>query len=257
MPPNILLVRNITNKIFSNGPDNDFVINAFIRLIETSSHLHFATPYFTRSDILLKAAGKGKTVELLIGLNEATSPRALRKLHGIPNITIRYFTSRFHAKIYIFDESVLLGSSNLTDGGLMSNREAVIQLDRNDDAEAVDDLRALFVELWEAGLTLTPEKLDDFEKTSDELRRFMPNSEQTIEAVLGQAQPHNINVASHTRSREWNFLKSLRRELYEEYYPAFREVQVILDTQGLRRFDPPNVGIANETNRSFKQTNPT
>ncbi|MCY4304508.1 MAG: phospholipase D family protein [Aestuariivita sp.] len=237
------------NKIFSNGPDNDFVINPFTRLIETSSHLRFATPYFTRSDLLLEAAGKGKTVELLIGLNEATSPRALRKLHGIPNITIRYFTSRFHAKIYMFDESVLLGSSNLTDGGLMSNREAVIQLDWNDDAEAVDDLRALFVELWESGFVLTREKLDDFERTFNELQRSVSDSVQTIEAVLGRAQPHNINVASHARSRERIFLETLRHKVYEEYYPAFREVQEILDTQELRRSDFSDVGIANETNR--------
>lgn len=36
--------------------------------------LHLAAPYFTQSEPLLDAAKKGKNVQLLIGLNEATSP---------------------------------------------------------------------------------------------------------------------------------------------------------------------------------------
>ncbi len=238
------------SRIFSNGPDNDFVINPFTRFIADSSHLHLAAPYFTQADLLFEAAGKGKIVELLIGLNDVTSPQALRKLHGRPGITIRYFTSRFHAKIYIFDQAVLLGSSNLTDGGLMANREATIRLDWNTDAEAVEDIRALFAELWAAGSVLTRDKLDDFERTSQDLGRSRPASTKTLEAVLGQAQPYNINAASHTRSRERIFLDTLQREIYEEYDPAFREVQTILATQGLRRTDLSDVvGIVNDTNR--------
>jgi len=230
-------------------PDNDLVIKPFIQLIADSSHLHLAAPYFTQPDHLLDAAVKGKKIQLLIGLNGATSPQALRKLHNMPGITIRYLTSRFHAKIYIFDQAVLLGSSNLTDGGLVSNREAVIRLDRDDDAETVNDVRALFFELWEAGHVLTSDKLDMFEDAYKEIQRRTHDVDKTIETALGRAQPHNVDVASHTRSREHIFLETLRREIYEEYDPAFREVQTILDTQGLRRSDLSNVGIANETNR--------
>ena len=103
-------------------------------------------------------------MELIVGLNPATRPSALRRLRGVTGVAIRYFTSRFHAKIYVFDRGALLGSSNLTDGGLRSNREAVILLDQDDDADDVDEIRALFVELWNAALVLTPEKLDGFER---------------------------------------------------------------------------------------------
>lgn len=237
------------SRIYSNGPNKDFVINPFTHLIAGTSRLHLAAPYFTQPDQLLEAAREGKKVQLLIGLNEATNPQALRKLHEVPDIAIRYLTSRFHAKIYIFDQAALLGSSNLTDGGLRANREAVIRLDRDDDADAVDDIRALFVELWDAGQVLTREKLDTFEKTYNELKRRSPDPEKEIEAALGQAQPHNINVKSHEKSSERVFLETLRQEVYEQYRPAFSEVTATLDEHGFRRPDLANVGIENETNR--------
>lgn len=245
------------SRIFSNGPNKDFVINPFTHLIAGSSRLHLAAPYFTQPDQLLEAAREGKTVQLLIGLNEATSPQALRKLHEVPGIAIRYLTSRFHAKIYIFDQAALLGSSNLTDGGLRANREAVIRLERDDDADAVDDIRALFVEIWDAGQVLTREKLDAFEKTYNELKRRTPDSEKEIEAALGQAQPRNINVKSHEKSSERVFLETLRQEVYEQYRPAFSEVTTILDGHGFRRPELANVGIENETNRFLNYVRPT
>jgi len=235
-------------RIFSNVPNGGFV-NPFMHLIAQSSGLHLAAPYFTEPDQLLEAAGNGKTVRLLVGLNPATSPQALRRLRGVTNIDIRYFTSRFHAKIYVFDRAALLGSSNLTDGGLRSNREAVILLDRDDDADTVDDIRGLFVELWEAGRVLTPGKLDDFERIHRELNRQTPDSEKGIEAALGQVQPHNINVASQESSKERVFLEYLRWEVHERYRPAFGEVGAILEEHGFRRSELANVGIGNETNR--------
>jgi hypothetical protein len=118
-----------------------------------------AAPYFTIAEPIVNAARAGKSVQLLIGLNSATSPEAVSATHGIPNLAVRYLTHRFHAKIYVFDDAALLGSSNLTDGGLMSNREAVICLDQREDIEAVEEVRGLFLELWESAQVLTIEKM--------------------------------------------------------------------------------------------------
>ncbi|MHA6345373.1 phospholipase D-like domain-containing protein [Roseivivax sp. CAU 1761] len=237
------------SRLYSNGPQKVFVINPFTHLIDGSQHMHLAAPYFTQADPLLEATRKGKTVQLLIGLNEATSPQALRKIHEVPGIAIRYLTSRFHAKIFIFENAALLGSANLTDGGMQANREAVIRLDRDEDPDDLEDVRALFVELWDAGQVLTREKLDEFEKTWKELRRRQPNAEKEIEAALGKAQPHNIDVASRKKSGERVFLETLRQEVYEQYRPAFSEVTTILRDGDFRRIDLQDVGIENETNR--------
>lgn len=237
------------SRIFSNGPQGDYIINPFSQMIAGSSRLHLAAPYFTQAAPLLDAASKGKNIQLLIGLNNATSPQALRKIHEVSGIAIRYLTSRFHAKIFIFDKAALLGSANLTDGGLRSNREAVITLDCEEDAEALEEIRALFVELWDAGQVLTQEKLDTFEKIHTELRRKTPNADKAIEDAVGQAQPHNINVVSWEKSSERVFLETLRQEVYEQYRPAFSEATAILEKHGFRRADLADIGVENETNR--------
>jgi len=98
------------NRIYSNGPAKDFVINPFTQLIATSRRLHLAAPYFTEGATVREAAIGGRQIQLIVGLNEATSPQALTLVHGVPNIAVRFLTRRFHAKIYIFDDAALLGS---------------------------------------------------------------------------------------------------------------------------------------------------
>jgi phosphatidylserine/phosphatidylglycerophosphate/cardiolipin synthase-like enzyme len=139
-------------RVFSNGPGGDYVTNPFERLLMATSVTRLAAPYFTVAEPLVRAAQTGKAVQLLLGLNAATSPKALKAVSGTPNLSVQYLTRRFHAKIYVFDDAALLGSSNLTDGGLRSNREATICLDQTDDLPSVEEIRALFAELWRDGL---------------------------------------------------------------------------------------------------------
>jgi len=237
------------SRIFSNGPDKDYVLKPFDRLILDAKQLSLAAPYFTHPDPLLAAVKKGKTIQLLVGLNAATSPDALRKVHEVPGLAVRYLTSRFHAKIYIFDDAALLGSSNLTEGGLFANREAVICLDQPDDADAVEEIRALFAELWDAGQVLTREKLDAFAKAYVAVRKRAGDPDRDIEDAIGKAEPPNIRVESHGKSKERLFLESLRQLVYEQYRPAFNEVTGVLTANNFRRADLADVGIANETNR--------
>lgn len=237
------------NKVFSNGPEKDFVINPFYKLIANSSHIFLAAPYFTDAEPVLEALKQGNSVQLLVGLNSATNPDALHSVFENKNIAIRYLTSRFHAKIFIFDDTALLGSSNLTDGGLRSNREAVICLDQPEDFQVVEELRSIFLELWESGSVLTRDKLDTFSEIWREARQQGPSPDSKIESAVGRAEPRNINVASHEVSKERAFIEGLRRQVYEQYLPAFEEVASILDEQQLRRDDLVELSSANETNR--------
>ena len=111
------------NRIYSNGLSGDFVISLFKHLLKPSTQLYLAAPYFTKADLVLDAIKQGKTVQLLVGLNAITSPVSLRTCHDIPGLSVRYFTTHFHAKIYIFDDTAILGSSNLTERRPRSARE--------------------------------------------------------------------------------------------------------------------------------------
>jgi hypothetical protein len=236
-------------RIFSNGPTGDFVVNPYDRLIEEASQICLAAPYFTESKQIVRGAAAGKKFQLLVGLNAATHPLALESVQGLGSVAIRYLTHRFHAKIFIFDDAAMLGSSNLTDGGLVSNREAVICLDQPEDSDAIEEIRALFLELWNSGSVLTEEVLAKFKAAWLASRRQHSDPDLDIEKAIGRVEPRNIDVGSRTTSRERIFLQDLRRQVYEQYRPAFRDVTDVLEQYGFRRPELEDVGKANETNR--------
>jgi phosphatidylserine/phosphatidylglycerophosphate/cardiolipin synthase-like enzyme len=133
----------------------------------------------------VQAAKKGKTVYLLVGLNSTTTPEALAALNELPNCAVRYFTHRFHAKVYLFDQEALVGSSNLTDGGLQSNREATMHID---DTDELDELRALYSELWDSAHVLTTETLSKFTLVP-KLMPKVPHLDPRIENAVGRVEP--------------------------------------------------------------------
>ncbi|MFC3069405.1 phospholipase D family protein [Phenylobacterium soli] len=236
-------------RIYSNGASRDYVIKPFERLIARASRLHLAAPYFTAADTVIAAVAAGKSVQLLVGLNSATSPSALAQVLRAPNISIRYLTHRFHAKIYLFDDAAILGSANLTDGGLRSNREAIICLDQPEDREAIEEVRALFLDLWNDAKVLTPSDLQTFKSAWEATRQKGRSPDELIEEAVGRAEPRNVSLASQTKSRERLFLDDLQRQVYEQYRPAFSEVSDLLAGRGFRRPDLAVIGLANETNR--------
>jgi hypothetical protein len=233
------------NRLYSNRSGANYVINPYQAQIDRSIEILVAAPYVTKTDHLVAAAQAGKKIKLIAGINECTSPEALSALIELSNCAVRYFTTRFHAKIYVFDDAALIGSSNLTDGGLCSNREATLLVQDSDD---LDEARRLFVELWESAQTLTPDKLRAFARVH--VKPPFPNGHpRYAEAVGGQVQPPNIKVNSGRPTSTRMFLEQLRRQVYEQYKPAFTEVLEIVRQNDYRRADLEDLGIPYETNR--------
>ncbi|WP_056484050.1 phospholipase D family protein [Sphingomonas sp. Leaf208] len=235
-------------RVFTNASRN-FVGSAFDNRVRNARNVLLAAPYFTDGARILAAVQAGRSVRLIVGLNSATSPFELEKLHHLPGLSIRFLTSRFHAKIFIFDDIAMVGSSNLTDGGMMSNREAVVCLDRAEDSDAIDEVKQLFRDLWESAAVLTDEKLAAFKSSWTMVRRKYGDADAEIEAAVGKNQPANISVDSRSPSRERIFLEDLRQLVYEQYRPAFSEVEGILVANHFRRPELAGAGLANETNR--------
>lgn len=235
--------------VFSNGPNRDFVVKVFSDLIGTSSSALLAAPYFTEVRPIIDAARNNTKIHLLIGLNGATRPEAVQAILAESSIAIRYLTHRFHAKIYIFENAALIGSANLTDGGFLSNREAVVCLRDPQDAARIEEAKVLFNDLWNSAKVLTPEAAKQF---ADAWKNGIARTfdfDAHIEAALGRAEPYSIAVASQKQSRERVFKDQLQRLVYEKYRPAFREVNDILERNNLRRVALRDIGLDNETNR--------
>ena len=137
----------------------------------------------------------------------------------------------------------------MTDGGLVSNREGVICLDQPEDSKTIEEIRGLFLELWESGSVLTEDVLKKFKLAWTASKRQQYDPDLDIERAVGRVEPRNIDVGSRTTSRERIFLQNLRRQVYEQYRPAFREVTEVLEQYSFRRPELEAVGKANETNR--------
>lgn len=236
-------------RLFTNGLSKDYVVNPFVSALTGSSSAFLAAPYFTLSKQIVEAAVGGTIIQLLIGLNSATDPAAVKAVLDAPNIAVRYLTRRFHAKIYVFDQIAIVGSSNLTDGGLFSNREAAILLHQVDDPDVVDEVRSLFAELWEAADVLTPKIYATFDLTWRGNKQVGPDPDIEIENAIGKVEPPNINVGSQSHSSQRLFIQGLRRQVFEQYGPAFDEVQTTLQQNGLQRGELASLGEASATNR--------
>ncbi|MFP3944589.1 MAG: hypothetical protein ACLFWF_11885, partial [Alphaproteobacteria bacterium] len=76
-----------------------------------------------------------------------------------------------------------------------------------------------------------------------------PDPDTVIEAAVGRAEPVNIKDTSQAQNRERIFREELRRLVYEQYGPAFREITQLLEAHGLRRPELEGIGSENETNR--------
>lgn len=236
-------------RVFSNGGSGDFVVGALQRAVAKSDAAFLAAPYFDYSDLILEAAKRDVRISLLICLNSATQPTAVDAVAEHPNVSIRYFTDRFHAKIFIFDECAILGSANLTNRGLHVNREAVVVFDRDEDADTIEEVRALFLSLWDEARVLTDEARKVFRQSWLSAPRRVDDADRMIEDALGRATPANIDVQSKKKSSQRLFLEGLRRQVYEQYRPAFLEVQKHLVESGVQR--PELQGLVEEhlTNR--------
>lgn len=235
------------SSIYTNSPGQDQVLRPYTRLMANASHIRLAAPYFTRANEIVEAVRRGARVQLLVGLNAATQPDALNQVLTAGNCAIRYFTNDFHAKVYLFDGVAMLGSSNLTGGGLINNREAVILLDQPGDEERVQDVEEFFTQVWDSAEVLTQQIYQQFKAAWNQSSRIANRDEpfNKLEAVV----PATVTVGSAHKTSQQLYLGELQKTIYEEYLPAFEEVSAILVEHGYRRPEFVGVPVEVETNR--------
>lgn len=103
-----------------------------------------------------------------------SEPRALEKLNGLSNITLKMYDVEaaeegFHTKGYIFKNEeiyrIIIGSSNITSAALTSNREWNTKVVSTEQGEIVHNIVSEFKELWNSKYALT---FDDFYKNYKE-----------------------------------------------------------------------------------------
>lgn len=212
--------------LYTNSPrrKGDFALNFFMLNAGRTASAQLACPFFTTNEPLeILRKGGCRKIQLLVKLCGATSPVALAEARKMTDVHVRYFTSdAFHAKFYILGETAMLGSANLTDAGLKSNREIAIVIDSSDDV--FDELPTLFDDLWDAAAVLTDAAMETFARWH---KVKVGVAQSDVIDGLEPSSPVTVNVATQIKTRERTYLETFRRDYYETLLPAHAQVQAV------------------------------
>ena len=114
---------------YGNTASTGYTINWFNDCAHNARNAFLASPFFSTYKPIETLTKRGCEVSLLVRLCSITAPVVLRSALADPRVRVRYYTDRhFHAKLYIIDDTALVGSANLTEAGLMTNREVSVVL---------------------------------------------------------------------------------------------------------------------------------
>ena len=104
---------------------------------EKAEKIIISTAFFTENELIIKWLASGKNVELFVSLRPPTNYDAIKEIVEFKNLSIRFLGNTFHSKFYVFyiqqkPYACIIGSSDFTIGGLISNFETNVILTRND-----------------------------------------------------------------------------------------------------------------------------
>ena len=239
-------------RIYTNSTPKDMVRNAFYNNLNGVIQVSIASPFFSYSDLVEEILKNDRFVRLIVVLGPATSPSALQRLINKNNIHIRFFTSSaFHSKLYIFgDKTALVGSANLTQSGMNSNREIAVEIPCAD--EAFDNLVMLFQSYWSQAAVLTEEILKKYSQVFGANPDSTSNPlEKKIKDLFGEIVPaEGIEVGKKKPSKEKLFLADYQRT-YQEFLTAYEEIREIYVADTRRQQPEKIVPIRIEIDQFF------
>lgn len=117
---------------------------------------------------LLDFSGTGVLItSTYLNFNTPDVFRELATLEGVEVLVHEGGNRGFHPKGYVFEQdtttTAIIGSSNLTDGALLRNREWNLRFSALPDGDMVTQLRAALARQQEASIALTSEWIDAYE----------------------------------------------------------------------------------------------
>lgn len=234
-------MRIITN---SNKP-NDRMKPLLLNQAQPGTEIRIASAFFSSFEVLEKMAANETEIKMIVRLDRGTSPSELKKALGLTNVSIRVFTgTRFHPKFYIFGTRIAyLGSSNLTESGLMGNQEVNIEIEG--DEPVFSELEDAFIEYWNAAHPLEIEELEEFAAIIKKLPPA-PDPSYLIKTQIGNFQFNNTGLEKNGSDGLSDFIESFKRE-YQIFLKKHKELEELYVDVGLRRY--PSVPLRIEIDR--------
>ena len=198
------------------------VLTTILRKLESSEEFWFSVAFITTSGIatlmntlieLEKKNIKGKILasEYLY----FTQPQALQQLKLFSNIELRIATKgSFHSKGYLFKKGgifdLIIGSSNLTQSALCSNKEWNLKISAAEESELIDQMKKEFQKEFKDAIIVTEEYILDYSvlwKANRNFEREIKRTRNTINKVVihpNLMQREALENISHLRNEGKN-----------------------------------------------------
>jgi hypothetical protein len=154
-------------------------------------------------------------------------------------VYIRYFTAHsFHPKLYIYTGKVaFVGSSNLTDPGLISNQEINIAID--DENPAFEILEEIFSEYWEQATPLTRDVLEKYvtitSTVSSEIDKLNRQAQKEIETRIGKVEFSNIKRGNNDKQAKSKLISDTLLKRYQMFLGEFENLRGVYKSVGKRK----------------------
>lgn len=155
--------------------DDSCVEDFLLSISKSCDEIYLAIAYFSNRDIVDIWLQKKIKLSCLVALQPPTDPALLRHLLPLPpsQVELKFYDSRFHSKSYIFLKrgkpiGALVGSSNLTNGGLSGNIESNVFIT---EPYQTAELLEQFKQIWETAASLSPEDVRNYERTYSQIMK--------------------------------------------------------------------------------------
>jgi len=220
----------ITNKI------SELSIREKIQeFLPKSKKVIIAVAFFNDAELIKQILESGTTVTLIVSLRPPTNYYALKEILHKNNLDTLYLGPEFHSKIYAFIDSKngiissIIGSSNLTSGGLTNNIETNVILQ---DISSLEQIGKLLDDIQDLSTILQPDTLNEYKEKYD---RFVEkNPPEKLQKITTKykttAQNHKIPKKSSEYYEFWKVadkVKDLVKDISKDEYPEIPEYLVI------------------------------
>lgn len=168
-------------------------------LIESSDAFYCAVAWVTNTKFAQKLWQENyrkKIKQFIVGVDFArTSDTFLENFQNTD--TVRYMPNNggmtFHPKIYYFETgenaTVIIGSSNCTDGGLIRNQEASFLMHGDKDNETIVAVRQQIEKWFEQGTQITPEFVANYQRIKEKFSTEQTNLNTELKTAVSKIMP--------------------------------------------------------------------
>ena len=160
-------------KYFVDNSKSKF-LDIFKEFAKDADEIDIAVAYLReRGFDLIKNEIQGKKIRVLFSLGFfITEPECIRKFIQMGGICKEYRTggkeeAEFHPKLYIFKGDkikIIVGSSNLTEGGFLNNVESCIAIEGYENEPLIKEIIDCFEEKWNSSKSreITLQEIEDY-----------------------------------------------------------------------------------------------